>query len=229
MINPQTGTDFFKQAEAYVEEGYGTARIEYYRRIDVADLTIERFFPMIARVVLDTNFHAHVIDQLWGELTIAFLNWDFRKIAAATDDVLYDALIVLPNVRKIEAIVQSAETLALWTEADFVEFHESVSGIRDADSLELRRLRYFKGIGDVNQFYLARSMGLDFAKPDRWLERIAEVCGYGSGARAVFSLVDDIGAEVQERPGVIDYVLWRWAADRGADALGLNSISRVCR
>ena len=62
-------------------------------------------------------------------------------------------------------------------------------------------------IGPITKYHLARNIGLDVIKPDRHLTRIASRYGYASPD----VMCREIAAEVGERVGVIDVILWRYA------------------
>lgn len=64
-------------------------------------------------------------------------------------------------------------------------------------------------IGPITKYHCARNFGLDFVKPDRHLERIAEAEGT-TPADLCAVLAEASG----DRVGTVDYVLWR-AAERG--------------
>lgn len=64
-------------------------------------------------------------------------------------------------------------------------------------------------IGAITKYHLARNFGLDFAKPDRHLERIAQDHGT-TPAEMCAALAEASG----DRIGTVDLVVWR-AAERG--------------
>lgn len=71
------------------------------------------------------------------------------------------------------------------------------------------KLGYLKSlffIGDVTKYHLARNLGLDYAKPDRWLTKLAEHFGFSS----VQQLCGTISEETGDRIGTVDVVLWRY-------------------
>ena len=74
---------------------------------------------------------------------------------------------------------------------------------------DLERLEYLEAlphIGKVTKFHLARNIGLNVAKPDRHLSRIAEICGYVDVQLMCKELSEKTGARV----GTVDVVLWRF-------------------
>lgn len=65
-------------------------------------------------------------------------------------------------------------------------------------------------IGPVTKFHLAKNFGLEVAKPDRWLVRLAEAHG-----RSVDDLCLGLAHASGDRVGLVDLVLWR-ACESGA-------------
>lgn len=60
-------------------------------------------------------------------------------------------------------------------------------------------------IGPVTKYHLARNLGLDVAKPDRHLTRLAERFDFSD----VQSMCEALALKVGERIGVVDLILWR--------------------
>ena len=60
-------------------------------------------------------------------------------------------------------------------------------------------------IGPITKYHLARNLGLDFAKPDRHLQRFANAIGFEN----VQEMCEKAARETGERIGVIDVILWR--------------------
>jgi len=68
-------------------------------------------------------------------------------------------------------------------------------------------------IGEITKYHLAKNLGLDVAKPDRHLERIAAKDG-----RTCYQLCSDLSQETGYRIATIDQILWR------ASLLGLINL-----
>lgn len=69
-------------------------------------------------------------------------------------------------------------------------------------------LQRFPFFGPATSRHLAKNLGIETAKPDRHLRRIANAYGYASP----MELCSDIHTVVGDPIGVIDVVLWRYAA-----------------
>jgi hypothetical protein len=59
-------------------------------------------------------------------------------------------------------------------------------------------------IGPITKWHLAKNLGVDCAKPDRWLERVAEVAG-----ETVADLCTRLSKETGDRVATVDLVIWR--------------------
>ena len=68
-------------------------------------------------------------------------------------------------------------------------------------------------IGDITKYHLAKNLGADVAKPDRWLARLAE-----AECTTVEALCSRFAAATGDRVATVDLVLWR------ACAIGLLAI-----
>lgn len=135
----------------------------------------------------------------------AFMNYDIKVIAASPDLVRQQAAKVLDRPDKIGAIVSMAERLA--TE-DWSSYRSRLTGQNHLDFMQS-----LPWIGGTNRYHLARNIGLDYAKPDRLMCRVAERFGYESNQGGVFAMVRDIKESTGEREGVIDIVLWRYEVE----------------
>lgn len=59
-------------------------------------------------------------------------------------------------------------------------------------------------IGAITKFHLAKNLGYDCAKPDRWLERVAVAAG-----ETVDGLCARLAAQAGDRIATVDLVIWR--------------------
>jgi len=212
---PEGPVDFYQMCLDYVVEQYGKDRVDYFRHLNLSDITLQDFFREYAWVALASGFQWSTIDSLRYDLSAAFKKWNLQEIAADPDGIVDDALDVFGHEGKINSIVDTACLLAEWDDGTFAEFKRGLASVESMDSPWLARLRRFGYIGPTTQFHLARNIGLDFAKPDRWLKRAAGFCGYDETPRGVRDFVDYICNGTGERPGVVDYVIWRYLADCG--------------
>lgn len=72
---------------------------------------------------------------------------------------------------------------------------------------KLKFLKSLPHIGDITKYHLARNLGLNFAKPDRHLVRIAKLFEYDN----VQKFCEKVSDLVNDKIGVVDVVFWRFA------------------
>lgn len=72
---------------------------------------------------------------------------------------------------------------------------------------KLKYLESLPHIGLITKYHLARNLGLNYAKPDRHLVRIASLFGYND----VQSFCKDVSDLSGDKIGVVDLVFWRFA------------------
>ncbi|MDJ0823779.1 MAG: hypothetical protein QNJ09_18465 [Paracoccaceae bacterium] len=63
-------------------------------------------------------------------------------------------------------------------------------------------------VGPITKYHLAKNLGVDCAKPDRWLDRIAAL--YDTDTH---TLCKSLSEATGDRIATVDYVLWRAAAE----------------
>lgn len=79
-----------------------------------------------------------------------------------------------------------------------------------ADTADAHVVEFCHGlpwIGDITKFHLAKNLGADVAKPDRWLVRLAD-----ASSETVDGLCARLAAETGDRVATVDVVLWRACA-----------------
>lgn len=59
-------------------------------------------------------------------------------------------------------------------------------------------------IGPITKYHLAKNLGADVAKPDRWLQRVAD-----AGGETVTALCERLATATGDRIATVDVVLWR--------------------
>lgn len=89
---------------------------------------------------------------------------------------------------------------------DFIPlFIKKLQNGTDEEKIEL--LGQLGWIGNITKYHLARNLGIDCAKPDRHLVRLAEKFGYDN----VQDMCKFISKCVGDRIGTVDVVLWRYS------------------
>jgi hypothetical protein len=84
-----------------------------------------------------------------------------------------------------------------------------------SSSDKLAYLESLPWIGAITKYHLARNLGLDCAKPDRHLTRIAQHFGYAD----VQAMCQVLAAEFGLRVGTVDVILWRFMVSHGSGFL----------
>jgi hypothetical protein len=107
-------------------------------------------------------------------------------------------MAVFRNERKIDAILESAEHIRI---TGFARFKQAVA--RDP----ITTLQRLPMLGPITSHHLAKSLGLQAAKSDRHLQRIADALGFSGVAEMCRKLCEHSGDPIS----VVDIVLWRFA------------------
>ncbi len=181
-----------------IRSGFG-CEIEWQKTRSLSSLGESEFLQETAWVILCSGMREAVIRRLFSAVSSAFLKWSSAAVIArhrGTCEAM--AVSVFHHPAKVAAIASMCERVA---EAGF-----------DAVRLAIQReglgfLRTLDFIGPVTSFHLAKNIGLDVAKPDRHMTRIAKAAGLNSP----HDLCRVISGVTGDRIGVVDLVLWRYA------------------
>ena len=95
----------------------------------------------------------------------------------------------------------------LEAEQDYKKWFETLK-IRKQHHTELDFLGSLPHIGKITKYHLARNLGFDVAKPDRHMQKLAELFGYVDPNHMCIDLHMFTGGEY--RVGTIDVILWRF-------------------
>jgi len=136
---------------------------------------------------------------LFPMISEAFFDWrSAETVLKHRKSCREKALKVFNHPRKISAIIDTCRQVAM---AGFEKFkHLIETGGVDF----LGRLDF---IGPVTRYHLAKNIGLDVAKPDRHLARVASAADFDSPDDLCRAIADDTG----DRVSVVDLVIWRYA------------------
>ena len=181
-----------------VAEGWAD-EIDWQNDLDFQAIDETDFLRESAWVVLSAGMSERVIRVKFPQLTAIFADWRCgADIVAHRSTMRRQALQCFGHRGKINGILAIA-----WMVADmgFARVKEHIAHGRETF---LETLPY---VGPVTALHLAKNLGLDVAKPDRHLVRVAKLAGYDSAA----SLCSRIAGLVGDRVSVVDLVLWRFA------------------
>ena len=183
---------------AVVQRGFGW-EIDWQASLEFDRLTESTFLQEAAWVVLTAGMRESVVRRRFNDVSEAFFQWSSAKdIVDSRRQCRHRALAVFNHRAKIEAILGIAHRTAC------LSFEWIKSRILEQGVSYLRRLPF---IGPVTSFHLAKNIGLQTAKPDRHLVRIAALFGFPSAQ----TMCETIAQEVCDSVSVIDVVLWRYA------------------
>ena len=190
------------RALAWMEQSDYRDEIKRFREIRPAAVDRDNFFKTYAHVVLAAGYKYKNLMTLCCKLNQAFRNYEIDAINESPEQVRRAALDVIDLTRKVNPIICMAQYLA---SNDWEQFKARLTG-----SSHLQEMKALGGIGKINKYQLARNIGLDYAKPDVLLRRVAKEFGYTGDESGVFAMVRAIQEPTGERPGVIDIILWRY-------------------
>ena len=202
----------YKKAREYSEINF-PARVDFYRSVCILRITKPEFFRASATTVLGSHYKWTNIEDKMPALTAAFRDWNPREVAENSAAVRTAALQIFAHKAKIEGIIENAEIIAGWTDAKFEYIKKELADIEDPTSAKLFILQQFNFVGPVTVYNFARLIGLDMAKPDIWMERLAERFGYAPGINGVTALAFDCHRATGDRIGLIDFALWKFLSD----------------
>ena len=171
---------YFKTKNAIIEKGH-LKEIEFYDNIPkLEDLDKIFFFREYVWVVINSGMKNQVAEGIFKVFWNDNKTYNFNAIKH-------------PN--KNEAIKK------VYNRLDFYFSHLLQS------KNKLKFLKNLPHIGDITKYHLAKNLGLNFAKPDRHLVRIANLFGYNH----VQDFCEVISELSHDKIGVVDLVFWRYA------------------
>lgn len=192
--------ELYRIAEREVHAAGFSWEIEWQRTRSFADVCEREFLRETAWVILCSGFRESTVRKSFDYISLCFCDWESaREIASNRVPCIATAAAVFNNTRKLSAIASVADVVI---ESGFSTLKNEIR--RDPMGC-LQRLPF---IGPITSQHLAKNLGLDMAKNDRHLARMALRYGYSCAQ----SLCDEISALTGESASVIDIVLWRFAA-----------------
>lgn len=168
---------YLKIKEIVISEGY-EQEIKSIESIP-KDFDKEYFFGEYCWVVINSGMKNKVAEKIFERF------WN-------DGDINFDEV---KHTHKNKSIKQ------VYSRLDFIYNHFITS------KNKLEYLKALPHIGDITKYHLARNLGLDYAKPDRHLTRIANFLNYND----VQKLCSKISEYVDDKIGIVDLVLWRFA------------------
>lgn len=188
-----------KAKEAVIRAGFRD-EISWQESINFDYVTESDFLREHAWVTLSAGMKERVVRNHFRGVTSSF--HDFQSAEVIIENKCACRRLALQhfnNQKKIDAILLMANRI--YSEG-FDKFKRSLY----FNPLEtLKSLPY---IGPVTCFHLAKNIGIQVAKPDRHLTRLASLYGYDDVQR----FCNDISLRTGDGVPVVDIVLWRFAS-----------------
>lgn len=192
--------DLFKRAESAVLEAGYAWEIEWQKQRRFKDFSEQDLLRESAWVILNSGFRESVIRKKFDYISLCFCDWESAaEIDRNREHCVTTALDGFGNARKLCAIARIASIIE---EAGFSALQ---SAVREDPIPQLQKLPF---IGPITSWHLAKNLGLDVAKNDRHLERIANYCGYLDA----HELCDYLSEKTGQARAVVDIILWRSAS-----------------
>jgi len=179
--------------------GFGE-EISWQASVDFNNISESDFLREHAWVTLSAGMKERVIRNLFHPISSSFYYWESAKIIVENESHCRNsALRHFNNIHKINAIIITAKDIS---SKGFNLFKSSIH----IDPLKI--LRSLPYIGPVTCYHLAKNIGLQVAKPDRHLTRLANSVGYSD----VQWFCKYISLQTGDSIPVVDIVLWRFAS-----------------
>jgi len=180
------------------DEGY-EEEINWQSNLNFYDITESCFIRELAWVILSTGMKEQIIRKIFGNLTPYFYNWESAKKICCNEKKCYNGAIkIFRNEKKIKGIIESAKIINQFGYTNLK---------KEIEQSPIDTLKIFPFIGDVTVYHLAKNIGIDVAKPDRHLVRIAK----NEGFKDVQEFCRFISDGCEDSIPVIDIVFWRFA------------------
>jgi hypothetical protein len=177
------------------------AEIEWQRSVELEEFTESDLLRESAWVVLCSGFRESIVRQIFDHISLCFCDWESADaIVSSAALCVTTARASFRNTAKLNALVEIA---AAMQKGGFNEFKACV--LREP----IASLQMLPFIGPVTSWHLAKNLGMDVAKPDRHLVRIASALGFKSAHEVCLAISRSVGEPLK----VVDVVLWRYLAD----------------
>jgi hypothetical protein len=197
----------FDLARGYSRSARLAAEVDWQRSADFAIFSETDLLRETAWVILCSGFREAIVRRIFNHVSLSFVDWESAEIILENRDLCVRAAMgSIANSMKLNAIVACAERIAT----------NGFEPLKRAVLLDpIPELQRFPFIGPVTVWHLAKNLGLNVAKPDRHLVRLATRCGYSSAG----ALCQDLANRNNEEIKVVDLILWRFLSDNPTAAL----------
>ena len=179
--------EFYKDAKKYcIEHGFSD-EIDFVKNRRFKQMNAERFFMECVYVILNSGMKNQIAEGIFKK---------FRDSYYKSEIHIQSALRVVSHQGKNRAIKE------IWMR--YRHHFEQLKMLQTTDE-KLEFLESLPWIGPITKYHLARNLGMDVAKPDRHLQRIADKFNH----KDVNEMCKEISEQTGDKIGVIDLILWR--------------------
>lgn len=193
--------DHYQTARTWVEQSTYLSEVNWLKGASGSVLTESNFLREYAWVVLNSGFREAVVRKHFDYISLAFCDWSSaQEISKNAEGCIAAARAVFSHKLKLSAIVKTAKLLDDWS------FDKFAVLLRNEGVGFLERLPF---IGRITSLHLAKNIGLNVAKPDRHMIRLANKFGYSD----VQIMCTEIARVTGDSMSVADLILWRFAVE----------------
>jgi len=194
-----------RAARSIVDAGYAW-EVDWQRRRLALPFTEHDLLREAAWVILCSGFREAAVRKRFDYVSLCFCDWESAiEITESRRECIETAFPSFRNEAKLNAIAAVAERVCSYG------FEDMRTRIAHGPIAELQA---FPFVGPITSWHLAKNLGLDVAKNDRHLARIAVNHGF-SDAHDICEILSDATGEPRS---VIDTVLWRYASLNAASS-----------
>lgn len=189
----------YQFAKDVVLESKYREELDWQDSLDVSQISESDFLREYAWVVLCSGFKESIVRSKFEYISMCFCDWSSSKEIVEKSEVCCKcAADAIGNHKKLAAIIDTAK------EITYVGFDDFIEHIKSDPVPNLQKLSF---IGKVTAYHLAKNIGIDVAKPDRHLVRIAKAYDEGD----VHSLCKKISDFSGDSIAMVDLILWRYS------------------
>ena len=189
---------YFFAKKYVIHKGYGN-EIDWQEGLIFETVTEQKFLNEISWVILASGMNDKVIRKIFPLIKSVMLDFQSADLICKKRKSCHNkALKIFNHEGKINAILYAAEYIKKYSLA-FIKSEILNKG--------LKFIQTFPYLGKATAFHFAKNLGLNFAKPDRHLNRISTALGFKNPE----ALCTEISNLVEEKISLIDLVLWRYA------------------
>ena len=196
-----------------------TEDITRSRTLDVKLVTRQDVLRECAWAIFGAGFRYTTLKNKWCALKVAFLEFDAQKIVARSKTVEQQALKVIANHRKVEAVITIAGRL---NSQDWLSVRSTLLSLITWDTQNnpcvsralLDYFDHYPQVGRILASYIAKNIGVASIKPDIWIVHLAKWLGHAPNEGGVWDMARAFQVETGENIQTIDTILWNWAKEQ---------------